>query len=280
MNLEIANMVMNIGEATKGFDWGDFWTALFGAGFGAYAAYRLNIHKQNSDEKRNKLIKLNKLINSAQMFGDKTNAYIENLYNSKISNTALSLDIVNVDEQEFSFLGNYNIHFLYFLNYFNQLINHLKTIIEQYNKATLLTYSDNLFDQKEDVVKIHNQLYEQITEDIFILRYINHIFLKHLYITKDRYFMKSFANDNFLKKTFPALEPIFLEAIKKYSGFKAYLQIDETFKKNYVNKTNTTCQKCNFQYWLNFVTSNIKSFLPHLKDVPKNKKNKEGGDDL
>ena len=129
MNLDIANIVMNIGEASKGFDWGDFWTALFGAGFGAYAAYRLNIRKQNSDEKQNKFIKLNKLINLAQMFSTKTCAYFRNLYNSKISNTALSLDIVNVDEQEFSFLGNYNIHFLYFINYFNQLINHLKTIV-------------------------------------------------------------------------------------------------------------------------------------------------------
>ena len=141
-------------------------------------------------------------------------------------------------------------------------------------------FTVSLFDKKEDVVKIHNQLYEQITEDIFILRYINHIFLKHLYITKDRYFMKSFANDNFLKKTFPALEPIFLEAIKKYSGFKAYLQIDETFKKNYVNKTNTTCQKCNFQYWLNFVTSNIKSFFAPPERCSKKQKCKEGGDDL
>lgn len=280
MNLDIANIVMNIGEASKGFDWGDFWTALFGAGFGAYAAYRLNIRKQNSDEKQNKFIKLNKLINLAQMFSTKTCAYFRNLYNSKISNTALSLDIVNVDEQEFSFLGNYNIHFLYFINYFNQLINHLKTIVEQYNKATLLTYNDNLFKKKEDVVNIHNQLYEQIIEDIFILRYLNYIFLKHLYITKDRYFMKSYANDNFLKKTFPDFEPVFLETIKKCSDFKTYTQIDEMFKKNYVNKKNITCQKCNFKYQFDFIKSNIKSFFASPERCSKKQKCKEGGDDL
>lgn len=280
MNLDIANIVMNIGEASKGFDWGDFWTALFAAFFGALAAFGLNILKQITDEKKDKLKKLNKLINLAQMFSTKTCAYFRNLYSSKISNTALSLDIVNVDEQEFSFLGNYNIHFLYFINYFNQLINHLKTIVEQYNKATLLTYNDNLFEKKEDVVNIHNQLYEQIIEDIFILRYLNYIFLKHLYITKDRYFMKSYANDNFLKKTFPDFEPVFLETIKKCSDFKTYTQIDEMFKKNYVNKKNITCQKCNFKYQFDFIKSNIKSFFASPERCSKKQKCKEGGDDL
>lgn len=280
MNFNIANMVLNIGQASGGFNWGDFWTALFAAFFGALAAFGLNILQQIISEKKDKLKKLNKLIFSAQMFGGKTCAYFRNLYNSKISNTALSLDIVNVDEQEFSFLGNYNIHFLYFINYFNQLINHLKTIVEQYNKATLLTYNDNLFEKKEDVVKIHNQLYEQITEDIFILRYLNHIFLKHLYTTKDRYFMKSFANDNFLKETFPTLEPIFLETVKKCSEFQTYIQIDNIFEKSYVNKTNTTCQKCNFLYWFSFAINNIKSFLAPPERCSKKQKCKEGGDDL
>ncbi len=32
--------------------------------------------------------------------------------------------------------------------------------------------------------------------------------------------MKSFAGGNFLKKIFPDFEPIFPEAIKKYSDFK------------------------------------------------------------
>lgn len=276
MNLDIANMVIDIGQNSQRFDWGDFWTALFAAFFGALAAFGLNILKQITDEKKDKLKKLNKLINLAQMFSTKTCAYFRNLYNSKISNTALSLDIVNVDEQEFSFLGNYNIHFLYFINYFNQLINHLKTIVEQYNKATLLTYNDNLFDKKEDVVKIHNQLYEQITEDIFILRYLNHIFLKHLYTTRDRYFMKSFANDNFLKETFPAFEAIFLEAIKKYSDFKTYAQIDEMFKKNYVNKKNITCQRCNFKYRFDFVKSNIESFFAQ-PEICSKKQKEQGG---
>lgn len=280
MNLDIANMVMNIGQTSQGFDWGNFWTALFAAGFGAWGAYGLNIRKQKNDEKRNKFIKLNKLINISQMFGNKTCAYLKNLYNSKISNTALSLDIVKINELENSFLGDYNVHFLYFINYFNQLINHLETLIEQYNKATLLKQTNNLLEVHDDINKVYNELYERIIEDILILRYLNHILLKNLYTTRDRYFIKSVSNDIFFDKISPTLESIYLETIKNYSEFPTYVKIDNMFKNNYVNKTNSTCMYCHFRYWLKFIKNNIKSFFTPPERCPKKIKGKEGGDDL
>ena len=91
--------------------------------------------------------------------------------------------------------------------------------------------------------------------------------------------MKSFAGGNFLKKIFPDFEPIFPEAIKKYSDFKTYIQTDEMFKRNYVNKKNIACQKCNFKYQFDFVISNIKSFFAKTERCLKKQKRKDGGDD-
>ena len=47
MNLDIANMVMNIEQTSQGFDWGNLVTALFASFFGALAAFGLNIWREN-----------------------------------------------------------------------------------------------------------------------------------------------------------------------------------------------------------------------------------------
>ena len=51
------------------------------------------------------------------------------------------------------------------------------------------------------------------------------------------------------------------------------------FKRNYVNKKNIACQKCNFKYQFDFVISNIKSFFAKTERCLKKQKRKDGGDD-
>ena len=75
--------------------------------------------------------------------------WLEQFPDCTINNTTLVSDIINIDEQESLFLSGYNINFSYFVNYFSQLISHLKTIVKQYNKTTLLIYSNNLLEKKK-----------------------------------------------------------------------------------------------------------------------------------
>ena len=51
MNFDIANLVLNIGQQSHNFEWGSFFTALFGAFFGAGSAYLFS-QKQEFDKIR------------------------------------------------------------------------------------------------------------------------------------------------------------------------------------------------------------------------------------
>ncbi len=82
MNLDIANMVMNIGEASQGFDWGNFWTALFGAGFGALAAFSLNIWQENKKQEEEEKAKLLKLFYDVSIIAKTFCYYYKNIQSS------------------------------------------------------------------------------------------------------------------------------------------------------------------------------------------------------
>ena len=82
MNLDIANMIMNIGETSQGFDCGDFWTTLFGAGFGALAAFGLNIWRENKKQEEEEKAKLLKLFYDVNIIAKTFCYYYKNIQSS------------------------------------------------------------------------------------------------------------------------------------------------------------------------------------------------------
>lgn len=113
MNLEIANMVMNIGEATKGFDWGDFWTALFASFFGALAAFGCNIWQENIKQNKEEKTKLLKLFYDISIVAKTFCYYYKNITSRIVGitnntiqyETPILLDTINIDINDYGFIA-------------------------------------------------------------------------------------------------------------------------------------------------------------------------------
>ena len=147
MNLDIANMVMNIGEASKGFDWGDFWTALFGAGFGTFTAYKLNICRENKkqdEEEKAKLLKLfydiNILIKAFVYYHENIAAKINNLITDELKSiTPITIKNLNIKIEEYGFITTFSPKLYEILTYLVQDINYIneqeKISFEYFRKA-------------------------------------------------------------------------------------------------------------------------------------------------
>ncbi len=113
MNLDIANMVMNIGQTSQGFDWGDFWTALFAAFFGAFAAYKLNILQENIKQDKEEKAKLLKLFYDVSIIAKTFGYYYKNIKSSingitkEITpfQTPILLGAVDIDINDYGFIA-------------------------------------------------------------------------------------------------------------------------------------------------------------------------------
>ena len=112
MNLDIANMVMNIGEASQDFDWGNFWTALFASFFGALAAFGCNILQENITRKEEEKGKLLKLFYDVSIIAKTFCYYYKNIQSSINGitkgttpfQTPILLGSINSDINEYGFI--------------------------------------------------------------------------------------------------------------------------------------------------------------------------------
>lgn len=113
MNLDIANMVMNIGEASQDFDWGNFWTALFASFFGALAAFGCNIWHENIKQSKEEKGKLLKLFYDVSIIAKTFCYYYKNIQSSINGitkgttpfQTPILLDAVDIDINEYGFIA-------------------------------------------------------------------------------------------------------------------------------------------------------------------------------
>ena len=133
MNLEIANMVLNIGEATKGFDWGDFWTALFASFFGALAAFGCNIWQENIRQNREEKAKLLKLfydtsilIKAFVYYHEHIAAKINNMTTDKLKSiSTITIKNLNIMIEGYGFITKFSPKLYEILTYLAQDINYI-----------------------------------------------------------------------------------------------------------------------------------------------------------
>lgn len=133
MNLDIANMVMNIGQTSQGFDWGNFWTALFASFFGAFTAYKFNIWRENKkqeEEEKAKLLKLfydiNILIKSFVYYHENIAAKINNLTTDELKSiTPITIKKLNIKIEEYGFITTFCPKLYEILTYLVQDINYI-----------------------------------------------------------------------------------------------------------------------------------------------------------
>lgn len=152
MNLDIANMVINVGQVSKEVDWGNFWTALFAAGFGAYGAYLFNIKQiknQQKDIEKSQLLQLfydlNILSKYVCRYVSNTKNLAENICNGSVPyNTPLTMDPETIDIEKLGFITLKS-------NKMYEILSHtrmeLMTIFEQgvvYNEAVIRKKKDTL----------------------------------------------------------------------------------------------------------------------------------------
>ena len=113
MNLDIANMVMNIEQTSQGFDWGNLVTALFASFFGALAAFGLNIWRENKKQNEEEKGKLLKLFYDVSIIAKTFCYYYKNIQSSingitkEITpfQTPILLDAVDIDINEYGFIA-------------------------------------------------------------------------------------------------------------------------------------------------------------------------------
>ncbi len=113
MNLDIANMVMNIEQTSQGFDWGNLVTALFASFFGALAAFGLNIWRENKKQNEEEKGKLLKLFYDVSIIAKTFCYYYKNIQSSIDGitkgitpfQTPILLDAVDIDINDYGFIA-------------------------------------------------------------------------------------------------------------------------------------------------------------------------------
>ena len=214
MNLDIANMVMNIGQTSQGFDWGNLWTTLFASFVGALAAFGLNIWRENIKQNAEEKGKLLKLFYDVSIIAKTFCYYYKNIQSSINGitkgttpfQTPILLDAVDIDMNDYGFIA--------------QKASKLYEILTlmQNDILLLLKYNDN-FEQLET----NNQ-----DETLDWLRFIN----AHIPKTVAKIFVALQNINLYLNKYYKSENLIKNEACNSYIRMKKIL---DEYKKQYQN---------------------------------------------
>ena len=214
MNLDIANMVMNIEQTSQGFDWGNLVTALFASFFGALAAFGLNIWRENKKQNEEEKGKLLKLFYDVSIIAKTFCYYYKNIQSSINGitkgttpfQTPILLDAVDIDINEYGFIAKKAPKLYEILT------------LMQNDILLLLKYNDN-FEQLET----NNQ-----DETLDWLRFIN----AHIPKTVAKIFVALQNINLYLNKYYKTENLIKNEACNSYIRMKKIL---DEYKKQYQN---------------------------------------------
>lgn len=218
MNLDIANMVMNIGQTSQGFDWDNFGTALFASFFGALAAFGCNILQNNIARKKEEKAKLLKLFYDTNIIAKTFYYYYKNITSRIIEltdnviqyQTPILLDAVDIDINDYGFIAQKAPKLYEALTYMQNDI------------LLLLNYNDN-FEQLET----NNQ-----DEILGWLIYIN----SHIPKTLAKIFVALQNINLYLSRYYKSENLIKNEACNSYIRMKKIL---DEYKKQYQNIVNS-----------------------------------------
>ena len=285
MNLDIANMVMNIGQTSQGFDWGDFWTALFASFFGALAAFYLNIlaeNKKQKEKERSILIQLfydiNLIAKYFYLYSSNVNTLIISISKGKTPyNTTLSVNAENININNCGFIANYSCKLYETLTHMQ--LNIFKTIEQG------IIYNEAVINKKKDTILqllAINELFPKILAQI----YTNLYSINALLISK-------YKNENLIKdnlfNTFAEIQMFISEVKKQYNDILK----DDSYIYLVTGKKYTKEQKENILENLNYIDYIMNTWIEDFKLNSKIKKqietsiqniiksnNEEGGDVL
>ena len=239
MNLDIADMVMNIGQTSQGFDWGNFGTTLFASFFGALAAFGCNILQKNivrKEEEKAKLLKLfydiNILIKSFVYYHENIAAKINNLTTDELKSvTPITIKNLNIKIEEYGFITTFCPKLYEILTYLVQDINYI-------------------YEQE----KISSEYFTKTKKGIYLIK------LNHIKVSTKKLLAKLFICllnlNNALTKHYNLKNLIKDEVINSYIRVKkvldktkkAYMNILSTSKEINIDKKNLKTIKADLDY--------------------------------
>lgn len=160
MNFDIANLVLNIGQQSHNFEWGSFFTALFGAFFGALSAFLFNQFTNSQKEKEQNIINSNSLLCLLA-----TN--ISDLYTCYLQIQAIRQNIISQIRHKTLPKGNYYL-ISKFLNDINNKNYYFILLKEPMIYSQIVSYFSSI-----EVLQLSIQKYNNIIDKRFDKNYIS-----------------------------------------------------------------------------------------------------------
>lgn len=213
MEIDTTNVMITLGTTAKSFDWGNFWTALFGAGFGALVAFKFNTWHESRRNCAGTLYKIDELIYLTQLaFDDLVMLKIaikDNIAGCEIPLIMIDLECIKV--KECTFLSYYSPYLLSLLHSIIVAFNGLISAINNYNNKMKSGLASSEFEAIGNIKKGYFVVIETILTCIFIL---------HKYLNK----YKVKYSKKFFNKTIPYIEDdsIILQHCPNYKNSDIY----------------------------------------------------------
>lgn len=160
MNFDIANLVLNIEQQSNNFEWGSFFTALFGAFFGALSAFLFNQFTNSQKEKEQNIINSNSLLCLLA-----TN--ISDLYACYLQIQAIRQNIISQIRHKTLPKGNYYL-ISKFLNDINNKNYYFILLKEPMIYSQIVSYFSSI-----EVLQLSIQKYNNIIDKRFDKNYIS-----------------------------------------------------------------------------------------------------------
>lgn len=160
MHFDIANLVLNIGQQSHNFEWGSFFTALFGAFFGALSAFLFNQFTNSQKEKEQNIINSNSLLCLLA-----TN--ISDLYACYLQIQAIRQNIISQIRHKALPKGNYYL-ISKFLNDINNKNYYFILLKEPMIYSQIVSYFSSI-----EVLQLSIQKYNNIIDKRFDKNYIS-----------------------------------------------------------------------------------------------------------
>lgn len=173
MEIDTANIMITLGTTAKSFDWGNFWTALFGAGFGALIAFKFNTWHESRKNHAGTLYKIDELIYLTQLAFDDLVILKTSIKNS-IAGCQIPIIMPNLEcikVKECIFISYYNPYLLSLLHDIIIAFNGLINTINDYNNKIRSGLTSAELASLDDYKNNHLLVIETIL--ICILYYIN-----------------------------------------------------------------------------------------------------------
>ncbi len=175
MPINVSNMIVNIGQ-TQSFEWGNFWTALFGAGFGALAAFGLKAFSEYYKTRKINITNLNILL---EILASNLILFIELHKVINIIKNELSRSTQFASRRTYKAIigtnwGTFDVKNLYFIiknqpgvystvvKYFS-LMQNLKEMINEYNNKV---YKDKNADNIDAILDTMKNYIEKIEKQL------------------------------------------------------------------------------------------------------------------